>query len=403
MNEEQPVTQPIDTVVFETPHQNTPQPIPDVVVRGKEGIQVVPSKDLGINLYVTVALKDGDENVEYRQHETQHFFLGEGEAPDMRKAREEMQRALKQQRVRDALDELTRLDGLAATSDDPAKLEELRKLSSQIGMIRVDEEVVHYSNSPESAISENMEEILRRGHTSVLHPVVQDNLPTKATYFQVLGVVKTDSTAAKLISEMRDVTTHVELVTLLLQLAKELPIRHFRAIRQAATDVLNDAVRIQLGTNIHVDDYITDIPELTSHIQTNFGDGVYNLLSTEVPAIIGKALSLMLVQFDENGDKQDLLQHLMVHGVVYLPIESSDLGWGIVEGRDFGLLSKNRFPEFHAIASSILDASHTLALHDDVDHAIGPYSATVCTKDGQNIYIYRSLLGDKLIVSRKRG
>lgn len=236
-------------------------------------------------------------------------------------------------------------------------------------------------------------------HLSIERPeiaeCVKHGAPVQAHYLKALGTI--DSENADIVEAFEDLRSSGSLRDVqssLVRLMKMLPPRHARRLRTAVTQTLNDCVTVRMGTNFRVDDFIEDIGDLVEVVEDKFGATYTQILSDKVPGIIGETCAILIDVSNEDDSEPSQYQHCTIGLYTSIPIESTRLNWAIGSSRSFGFVSKSRFPELYNALEGMLNTKTQLdkkALFHDI---------RIETLDGYVVRVHRSLLGDKLLLSK---
>lgn len=244
---------------------------------------------------------------------------------------------------------------------------------------------------------ENMDlelmEILREENKENIANAVRAGCPVRCTYYLQMGEVNESDTA--MFDAFRDSTDLITLVTTASELRDKLPRRHAARFTKALTDAMNDLVRVSLGTGLFISDFFNDVEELATAIGKRYGDDspVSKTFLSEVPQrIASRCGSLVNVSCEDKGTS--LYQHLLPCVWQQLPTRARALNFSIGETRPYGFVSRSRFPELYNLVDSLLSEDPQLEKNPEL------FDVRFETNDGFSVRCHRSLLGDKLLISK---
>lgn len=352
---------------------------PEVHRFGQEKIAVFGKEKESIKLHVTVAA-DNDEiekMEDYFRHETAHFFGAHVEKDatvDDATAKRAMQSAARIEEASAALEAYRNRDNVNGKDVPPGTIYCTDLLA---GLYVVSGEDIDLQ----------LADMLNEDHKEVEF-AVRHGAAARVHYYQEIGRVKEkDEEAFEALRCAADLTSMCKAVAAVKSVVSR---RHAMRFEEALTKVLNDVVRIALGTGIHASSFTEDLGPLAEMLLEKYGEdsAVYTTFAKELPLAVGGRCGMLLA--DEDGGDYG---HVLIGLWQQIPAVAANLNFAIGDSKPYGFVSESRFPELYKAIESLLEESTRTTKESEF------FDVRMETSDGYAIHCHRSLLGNKLLIS----
>ena len=257
---------------------------------------------------------------------------------------------------------------------EPAPLEEIEKLS--------DEEKNAFMELEDPLVIPNIFMAYSHQHANVLNElflnknemfnVLRSNeLPFEYRYYKIKPFFNVDSKdlteKVAILGTLNDIDVYAKSLN---RLYGQLPADLWVYLNQKATEGVNRALRVGMGFNMDIDNFVSDWETLQEYFVTKYGSeqgSVYistikerckdDIINGGLKVIVGSELDEYLKTLDESLDKEVLKEHGVVLGELYnvtvVPWTTNELNIDI--SRTAGSVKESSTPELYNAVKSIMD------------------------------------------------
>lgn len=362
---------------------------PEVHCYGEEQLGVYKD-DNGLTHYRVVPLftketasddSKGDAVKDYYAHETAQLFQSEVQEVKANPAATEAaaRRAERLQKADEYIDAHNLRDNVSGSAAGMGVLD----VVSEMGIIQI--------TSLESLDLEIYDHLVSFNPDAA--KIVDQGGCVQTHYFQDIGRFdKSRNDVFEVFEDLRTARNFLDVQRAMQAFQELINMRHFRRLNQAVTQTVNDCVRVGLGTNYFMDNFITDIGDLIDAVSSDFPREYVEIMNNRVPEIVGRRCAVITDDIDdENNDIG--FRHCLMGVYTALPIRAANLDLAIGDKKPFGFISESRYPTLYRALKTMLDAD-TYVNGDQEFHEV-----RIETLDGHVIRVHRSLLGDKILIS----